>query len=94
LQRQPWPYVIKGEAPLVAPAGARHPTRAIRRGGVLCKSEGIVDQVDSERIIVRVESDHSGVLSAKWARTLYQLISSSARKPEHCTARKPLVRRR
>ena len=46
---------------------------AIPGAVVLCKRDGIVDQVDSERIIVRVESDHSGVLSREAGADIYML---------------------
>src|SRR5260370_1399460 len=61
MQRQAVP-LIKGEAPLVG-TGMERVTARDSGAVVLCKREGIVDQVDSERIIVRVESDHSCVLS-------------------------------
>src|SRR5207244_430689 len=56
MQRQAVP-LIKGEAPLVG-TGMERVTARDSGAVVLCKREGIVDQVDSERIIVRVESDH------------------------------------
>src|SRR3989449_7004024 len=59
MQRQAVP-LIRGEAPLVC-TGMERVTARDSGAVVLCKREGIVDQVDSERIIVRVESDHSGV---------------------------------
>src|SRR5438046_3640221 len=59
---------------------------------VLCKREGIVDQVDSERIIVRVESDHSGVLSREVGADIYQLIKFKRSNQNTCISQKPLVR--
>src|SRR4029077_18522970 len=61
MQRQAVP-LIRGDAPLVG-TGMEEITARDSGAVVLCRREGIVDQVDSERIIVRVESDHSGVLS-------------------------------
>src|SRR5277367_3638446 len=52
MQRQAVP-LIKGEAPLVG-TGMERVTARDSGAVVLCKREGIVDQVDSERIIVRV----------------------------------------
>ena len=72
MQRQAVP-LIKGEAPLVG-TGMERVTARDSGAVVLCKREGIVDQVDSERIIVRVESDHSGVLSREVGADIYQLI--------------------
>src|ERR1019366_2744817 len=61
MQRQAVP-LIRGEAPLVG-TGMGRVTARDSGAVVICRRDGIVDQVDSERIIVRVESDHSGVLS-------------------------------
>jgi DNA-directed RNA polymerase subunit beta len=59
---------------------------------VVCRREGIVDQVDSERIIVRVESDHSGVLSREVGADIYQLIKFKRSNQNTCISQKPLVR--
>ncbi len=67
MQRQAVP-LIRGEAPLVG-TGMERVTARDSGAVVLCKRDGIVDQVDSERIIVRVESDHSAYSAAKWVRT-------------------------
>ena len=60
---------------------------------VICKREGIVDQVDSERIIVRVESDHSGVLSREVGADIYQLIKFKRSNQNTCINQKPIVLR-
>ncbi|HZC65542.1 MAG TPA: DNA-directed RNA polymerase subunit beta, partial [Candidatus Dormibacteraeota bacterium] len=52
MQRQAVP-LIRGDAPLVG-TGMERVTARDSGAVVLCKREGIVDQVDSERIIVRV----------------------------------------
>jgi len=59
---------------------------------VLCKRDGIVDQVDSERIIVRVESDHSGVLSREVGADIYTLTKFKRSNQNTCINQKPLVR--
>ena len=59
---------------------------------VLCQRDGIVDQVDSERIIVRVESDHSGVLSREVGADIYQLTKFKRSNQNTCISQKPLVR--
>jgi DNA-directed RNA polymerase subunit beta len=61
MQRQAVP-LIKGEAPLVG-TGMERVTARDSGAVIVCRRDGIVDQVDSERVIVRVESDQSGVLS-------------------------------
>jgi len=59
---------------------------------VLCKRDGIVDQVDSERIIVRVESDHSGVLSREVGADIYSLTKFKRSNQNTCINQKPLAR--
>src|SRR5258706_1615921 len=90
IQRQAVP-LIKGEAPLVG-TGMERVTARDSGAVVLCKREGIVDQVDSERIIVRVESDHSGVLSREVGADIYQLIKFKRSNQNTCISQKPLVR--
>src|SRR5258707_567965 len=90
LQRRAMP-LIRGEARLVGPCMERVTARD-SGAVVLCKREGIVDQVDSERIIVRVESDHSGVLSREVGADIYQLIKFKRSNQNTCISQKPLVR--
>src|SRR5439155_1320297 len=90
MQRQAVP-LIKGEGPLVG-TGMERVTARDSGAVVLCKREGIVDQVDSERIIVRVESDHSGVLSREVGADIYQLIKFKRSNQNTCISQKPLVR--
>jgi DNA-directed RNA polymerase subunit beta len=90
MQRQAVP-LIRGEAPLVG-TGMERVTARDSGAVVLCKREGIVDQVDSERIIVRVESDHSGVLSREVGADIYQLTKFKRSNQNTCINQKPLVR--
>ena len=90
MQRQAVP-LIRGDAPLVG-TGMERVTARDSGAVVLCKHEGIVDQVDSERIIVRVESDHSGVLSREVGADIYQLIKFKRSNQNTCISQKPLVR--
>jgi DNA-directed RNA polymerase subunit beta len=90
MQRQAVP-LIKGEAPLIG-TGMERVTARDSGAVVLCRREGIVDQVDSERIIVRVESDHSGVLSREVGADIYQLIKFKRSNQNTCINQKPLVR--
>jgi DNA-directed RNA polymerase subunit beta len=90
MQRQAVP-LIRGEAPLVG-TGMERVTARDSGAVVLCRREGIVDQVDSERIIVRVESDHSGVLSREVGADIYQLIKFKRSNQNTCINQKPLVR--
>jgi len=90
MQRQAVP-LIRGEAPLVG-TGMERVTARDSGAVVVCRREGIVDQVDSERIIVRVESDHSGVLSREVGADIYQLIKFKRSNQNTCISQKPLVR--
>ncbi|HXL23444.1 MAG TPA: DNA-directed RNA polymerase subunit beta [Candidatus Dormibacteraeota bacterium] len=90
MQRQAVP-LIRGEAPLVG-TGMERVTARDSGAVVLCKRDGIVDQVDSERIIVRVESDHSGVLSREVGADIYTLIKFKRSNQNTCINQKPLVR--
>ena len=90
MQRQAVP-LIRGESPLIG-TGMERVTARDSGAVVLCKREGIVDQVDSERIIVRVESDHSGVLSREVGADIYQLTKFKRSNQNTCISQKPLVR--
>ena len=90
MQRQAVP-LIHGEAPLVG-TGMERVTARDSGAVVICNREGIVDQVDSERIIVRVESDHSGVLSREVGADIYTLTKFKRSNQNTCINQKPLVR--
>ena len=90
MQRQAVP-LIRGEAPLVG-TGMERVTARDSGAVVICRRDGIVDQVDSERIIVRVESDHSGVLSREVGADIYQFIKFKRSNQNTCINQKPLVR--
>src|SRR6202795_293876 len=81
MQRQAVP-LIKGEAPLVG-TGMERVTARDSGAVVLCKRDGIVDQVDS---------DHSGVLSREVGADIYQLIKFKRSNQNTCINQKPLVR--
>src|SRR3981189_1139298 len=90
MQRQAVP-LIRGEAPLVG-TGMERVTARDSGAVVLCKREGIVDQVDSERLIVRVEADPAGLLSREVGADIYQLIKFKRSNQNTCISQKPLVR--
>jgi DNA-directed RNA polymerase subunit beta len=59
---------------------------------VICRRNGVVDGVDSERIIVRVEGDgHSGQLSREVGADIYQLIKFRRSNQNTCINQKPAV---
>jgi DNA-directed RNA polymerase subunit beta len=90
MQRQAVP-LIRGEAPLVG-TGMERVTARDSGAVVICRREGVVDQVDSERIIVRVESDHSGVLSREVGADIYTLTKFKRSNQNTCINQKPIVR--
>jgi DNA-directed RNA polymerase subunit beta len=90
MQRQAVP-LIRADAPLVG-TGMERVTARDSGAVVLCKRDGVVDQVDSERIIVRVESDQSGVLSREVGADIYQLIKFRRSNQNTCMNQKPVVR--
>ena len=90
MQRQAVP-LIRGEAPLVG-TGMERVTARDSGAVVICRRDGIVDQVDSERIIVRVESDHSGVLSREVGADIYTLTKFKRSNQNTCINQRPLVR--
>ncbi len=90
MQRQAVP-LIRGEAPLVG-TGMERVTARDSGAVVICKRDGVVDHVDSERIIVRVESDHSGVLSREVGSDIYTLTKFRRSNQNTCVNQKPLVR--
>src|SRR5579875_1643783 len=77
MQRQAVP-LLRAEAPYVG-TGMERVTARDSGAVVICKRAGVVDSVDSERIIVRVEgSPHEGQCPAKSAPTFISSPSSSA----------------
>jgi DNA-directed RNA polymerase subunit beta len=90
MQRQAVP-LVRAEAPLVG-TGMERVTARDSGAVVICKRDGLVDQVDSERIIVRVEADRSGVLSREVGSDIYQLIKFKRSNQNTCMNQKPLVR--
>ncbi|MGH9344562.1 MAG: DNA-directed RNA polymerase subunit beta, partial [Terriglobia bacterium] len=92
MQRQSVP-LLRAQAPLVG-TGMEEVTARDSGAVVLCKRAGVVDSVDSERIIVRVEgSGHSGHLSREVGADIYQLIKFRRSNQNTCINQKPVVKR-
>jgi len=92
MQRQSVP-LLRAQAPLVG-TGMEEVTARDSGAVVLCKRNGLVDSVDSERIIVRVEGDgHSGALSREVGADIYQLIKFRRSNQNTCINQKPVVRK-
>src|SRR5438067_4720235 len=91
MQRQAVP-LLRAEAPLVG-TGMEHVTARDSGAVVLCKRAGVVDSVDSERIIVRVEGGaaHEGQLSREVGADIYQLTKFKRSNQNTCINQKPIV---
>ena len=91
MQRQAVP-LLRADAPYVG-TGMEHVTARDSGAVVLCKRAGIVDSVDSERIIVRVEGNaHEGQLSREVGADIYQLIKFKRSNQNTCINQKPIVK--
>src|SRR5450759_368489 len=91
MQRQAVP-LLRADAPYVG-TGMEAVTARDSGAVVLNKRPGIVDSVDSERIIVRVEGTaHEGQLSREVGADIYQLTKFKRSNQNTCINQKPIVR--
>src|ERR1039457_12792 len=91
MQRQAVP-LLRADAPYVG-TGMEYVTARDSGAVVLCKRSGVVDSVDSERIIVRVEGTaHEGQLSREVGADIYQLTKFKRSNQNTCINQKPIVR--
>ena len=92
MQRQSVPLLV-AEAPLVG-TGMEGVTARDSGAVILAKRNGIVDSVDSERIIVRVEGEHHPTqLSREVGSDIYQLTKFKRSNQNTCINQKPIVRK-
>jgi DNA-directed RNA polymerase subunit beta len=90
MQRQAVP-LLRAESPFVG-TGMEHVTARDSGAVVICRRSGIVDSVDSERIIVRVEGTaHEGQLSREVGADIYQLTKFKRSNQNTCINQKPIV---
>src|SRR5690348_5779251 len=90
MQRQAVP-LLRAEAPFVG-TGMERVTARDSGAVVICKRSGVVDSVDSERIIVRVEGNvHEGQLSREVGADIYPLIKFKRSNQNTCISQKPIV---
>jgi len=90
MQRQAVP-LLRAEAPFVG-TGMERVTARDSGAVVICKRSGIVDSVDSERIIVRVEGNiQEGQLSREVGADIYQLTKFKRSNQNTCISQKPIV---
>ena len=92
MQRQSVP-LLRAEAPIVG-TGMEGVTARDSGAVVLARRNGMVDSVDSERIIVRVEGEHHpGQLSREVGSDIYQLTKFKRSNQNTCINQKPVVQR-
>jgi DNA-directed RNA polymerase subunit beta len=90
MQRQAVP-LLRAEAPYVG-TGMERVTARDSGAVVICKRAGVVDSVDSERIIVRVEAGaHEGQMSREVGADIYQLTKFKRSNQNTCISQKPIV---
>ncbi|MBV9479324.1 MAG: DNA-directed RNA polymerase subunit beta [Acidobacteria bacterium] len=92
MQRQSVP-LLRAQAPIVG-TGMEGVTARDSGAVVLARRNGIVDSVDSERIIVRVEGEHHpGQLSREVGSDIYQLTKFKRSNQNTCINQKPIVKK-
>ena len=90
MQRQAVP-LLRADAPFVG-TGMERVTARDSGAVVICKRAGVVDSVDSERIIVRVEGGaHEGQMSREVGADIYQLTKFKRSNQNTCISQKPIV---
>jgi DNA-directed RNA polymerase subunit beta len=90
MQRQAVP-LLRAEAPFVG-TGMERVTARDSGAVIICKRGGMVDSVDSERIIVRVEGgQHEGQLSREVGADIYQMTKFKRSNQNTCINQKPIV---
>jgi DNA-directed RNA polymerase subunit beta len=91
MQRQSVP-LLRAEAPIVG-TGMEGVTARDSGAVVLARRSGMVDSVDSERIIVRVEGEHHPMqLSREVGSDIYQLTKFKRSNQNTCINQKPIVK--
>jgi len=91
MQRQAVP-LLRTAAPLVG-TGMEEITARDSGAVVICRRAGTVDSIDSERIIVRVESAEDGHFSREVGADIYQLTKFKRSNQNTCINQKPIVRK-
>src|SRR5262252_4480488 len=92
MQRQSVP-LLRAQAPIVG-TGMEGVTARDSGAVVLARRNGIVDSVDSERIIVRVEGEHHPTqLSREVGSDIYQLTKFKRSNQNTCINQKPVVKK-
>ncbi|HEY8056640.1 MAG TPA: DNA-directed RNA polymerase subunit beta, partial [Terriglobales bacterium] len=92
MQRQSVP-LLRAEAPVVG-TGMERVVARDSGATVLARRAGIVDSVDSERIVIRIEGEgHAGQLSREVGSDIYPLTKFKRSNQNTCINQKPVVKR-
>src|SRR5438067_13080485 len=91
MQRQSVPLLV-AEAPIVG-TGMEGVTARDSGAVILARRSGIIDSVDSERIIIRVEGEYHGQLSREVGSDIYQLTKFKRSNQNTGINQKPVVLR-
>ncbi|MBK9313327.1 MAG: DNA-directed RNA polymerase subunit beta [Acidobacteria bacterium] len=91
MQRQAVP-LLRAEAPYIG-TGMEKVTAQDSGAVVVAKRDGIIDVVDSERIIIRVDHNVDGTLSREVTADIYPLIKFKRSNQNTCINQKPIVRK-
>jgi DNA-directed RNA polymerase subunit beta len=91
MQRQAVP-LLRTAAPFVG-TGMEEITARDSGAVAVCRRNGVVDSVDSERIIVRVESAEDGHFSREVGADIYTLTKFRRSNQNTCINQKPIVRK-
>src|SRR5271157_727629 len=90
MQRQAVP-LLRADAPYVG-TGMERVTARDSGAVIICKRAGVVDSVDSERVIVRVEGNiQEGQMSREVGADIYQLTKFKRSNQNTCINQKPIV---
>jgi DNA-directed RNA polymerase subunit beta len=91
MQRQAVP-LLRTAAPYVG-TGMEEITARDSGAVIVCKRTGVVDSIDSERIIVRVEAAEDGHFSREVGADIYTLTKFKRSNQNTCINQKPIVRK-
>jgi DNA-directed RNA polymerase subunit beta len=89
MQRQAVP-LLRAEAPYIG-TGMERVTAQDSGAVVVTRRDGVVDVVDSERIIIRVDHNVDGTLSREVTADIYPLIKFKRSNQNTCINQKPIV---
>ncbi|MFN0123951.1 MAG: DNA-directed RNA polymerase subunit beta, partial [Blastocatellia bacterium] len=90
MQRQAVP-LLRAQAPLIG-TGMEKVTAQDSGAVVVARRDGVVDVVDSERIIIKADHNVDGTLSREVTADIYPLIKFKRSNQNTCINQKPIVR--